>query len=283
MSEVTISATDVKNLREQTGAGMMDCKKALTESGGNIEKAIEFLRKQGQKLSIKRADRDAKEGAVIALTSANRNKGIIIRLSCETDFVGKNEGFITLANELANIALKEFTDTTEQLLACSYNSSITVAEKITEYLAAIGEKVEIASYEKIETKAGEGQVLPYIHAGNRAGVIVALNLEGPEYIEAGKNVAMQIAAMKPVALDKNGVDSAIIEKEIEIGKEQARTEGKPEEMLEKIALGKLNKFYQENTLLAQTYVKDGKISVGDYLKSVNKDLTATSFRHVALG
>jgi elongation factor Ts len=283
MSEIVISATDVKNLRDQTGAGMMDCKKALTEAGGDLEKAVEFLRKQGQKLSVKRADRDAKEGAVIALTSHNKNKGIIIRLSCETDFVAKNEGFVTLAKEIAEIALKETPENLEGLLACKFNGTITVAEKISEYLAAIGEKVEVASYEKIVTNAGEGQVLPYIHAGNRAGVIVALNLEGPEYEEAGRNVAMQVAAMKPLALDKDGVDSSVVEKEIEIGKEQARAEGKPEAMLEKIALGKLNKFYQENTLNSQTYVKDGKLTVSDYLQSINKDLKVTSFRHVALG
>ncbi len=283
MSEIVISATDVKNLRDQTGAGMMDCKKALTEAGGDFEKAVEYLRKQGQKLSVKRADRDAKEGAVIALTSHNKNKGIIIRLSCETDFVAKNEGFVALAKEIAEIALKETPATTEDLLNCSYNGSINIGEKITEYLAAIGEKVEVASYEKIVTNAGEGQVLPYIHAGNRAGVIVSLNLEGPEFEEAGRNIAMQVAAMKPLALDKDGVDSSIVEKEIEIGKEQARAEGKPDAMLEKIALGKLNKFYQENTLVSQTYVKDGKMTVAEYLQSIHKDLKVTSFKHVALG
>lgn len=283
MSDVVISASDVKNLRDQTGAGMMDCKKALTEANGDIEKAIEYLRKQGQKLSVKRADRDAKEGAVIALVSGNKNKGIIIRLSCETDFVAKNEGFVTLANEIAAIALKETPDNIEALLACKYNSQITINEKITEYLAAIGEKVEVASYEKIVTNAGEGQILSYIHAGNRAGVIVALNLEGPQYEEAGRNVAMQVAAMKPLALDKDGIDSSIVEKEIEIGKEQARAEGKPEAMLEKIALGKLNKFYQENTLNSQIYVKDGKMSVSQYLESLHKDLVVSAFRHVALG
>lgn len=283
MSEVVISASDVKNLRDQTGAGMMDCKKALTEAGGDFEKAVEFLRKQGQKLSVKRADRDAKEGAVIALTSHNKNKGIIIRLSCETDFVAKNEGFVALAREIAEIALKETPASTEDLLNCSYNGSISIGEKITEYLAAIGEKVEVASYEQIITNAGEGQVLPYIHAGNRAGVIVALNLEGPQYEEAGRNIAMQVAAMKPLALDKDGIDSSIVEKEIEIGKEQARAEGKPEAMLEKIALGKLNKFYQENTLTSQTYVKDGKMTVAEYLQSIHKDLKITAFKHVALG
>lgn len=283
MSDVVISASDVKNLRDQTGAGMMDCKKALTEANGDLEKAVEYLRKQGQKLSVKRADRDAKEGAVIALVSGNKNKGIIIRLSCETDFVAKNEGFVTLANEIAAVALKETPDSIEALLACKYNSQISISEKITEYLAAIGEKVEVASYEKLVTNAGEGQVLSYIHAGNRAGVIVALNLEGTQYEEAGRNVAMQVAAMKPLALDKDGIDASVVEKEIEIGKEQARAEGKPEAMLEKIAMGKLNKFYQENTLNSQIYVKDGKMTVSQYLESLHKDLAVSAFRHVALG
>ncbi len=283
MSELVISASDVKNLRDQTGAGMMDCKKALIEAEGDFEKAVEVLRKQGQKLSVKRADREAKEGAVIALVSHNKNKGIVVRLSCETDFVAKNDGFVELTKQIAEIALKETPATIDDLLNCSFDGKISIAEKINEYLAAIGEKIELVSYESISTNAGEGQVLSYVHAGNRAGVIVALNLEGPQYEEAGRNVAMQVAAMKPLALDKDGVDASIVEKEIEIGKEQARAEGKPEAMLEKIALGKLNKFYQENTLNSQTYVKDGKMSVAEYLQSLHKDLKVTTFKHVALG
>ena len=283
MDAVKISAKDVKNLRDQTGAGMMDCKKALTESGGDFEKAIEILRKKGQKLSAKRADRDAREGVVIALTSDNRNRGVIIRLSSETDFVAKGEGFIALANKIAEIALKNRPETLEDLLALPYGDGMNIGEKVTEQVGVIGEKIEVKNYEKIETAAGKGQVLPYIHMGYRAGVLVALNLEGPDYIEPGKNVAMQVAAMKPIALDKNGVDSTVVEKEIEIGKEQARQEGKPEAMLEKIAMGKLNKFFKENTLLAQAYVKDSKQSVDQYLKSINSDLTVTDFKHVALG
>ena len=283
MSELVIAASDVKNLRDQTGAGMMDCKKALIEAEGDFEKAVEVLRKQGQKLSVKRADREAKEGAVIALVSHNKNKGIVVRLSCETDFVAKNDGFVELTKQIAEIALKETPATIDDLLNCSFDGKISIAEKINEYLAAIGEKIELVSYESISTNAGEGQVLSYVHAGNRAGVIVALNLEGPQYEEAGRNVAMQVAAMKPLALDKDGVDASIVEKEIEIGKEQARAEGKPEAMLEKIALGKLNKFYQENTLNSQTYVKDGKMSVAEYLQSLHEDLKVTAFKHVALG
>ncbi|MEZ5056546.1 MAG: translation elongation factor Ts [Saprospiraceae bacterium] len=278
-----ISASEVKKLRDMTNAGMMDCKKALTESGGDFEKAVEILRKKGQKLSVKRADREVKEGAVIAKTSHNKNKGVVIRLSCETDFVAKGESYVAFAEKIADIALSNLPADVDALLALPYESGLTIGEKITEQVGVIGEKLEVSSYEKIETAAGEGQVIPYIHMGNRAGVIVALNLEGAEYEEAGRNVAMQAAAMRPLALDKDGVDASIIEKEIEIGKEQARAEGKPEEMLEKIALGKLNKFYKENTLLNQQYVKDGSMSVQDYLKSVNKDLTVTDFKHVELG
>ena len=280
---MSISASDVKKLRDVTGAGMMDCKKALTEANGDMDEAISILRKSGQKMSAKRADRDAKEGVVIALTSGNRNNGIIIRLSCETDFVSKGDHFIGFAQSIADLALKNLPADRDALLAIKYDSEMTVGEKITEQVVSIGEKVELASYAKIETKAGEGQVLPYIHMGYRAGVLVALNQEGPQYIDPGKNVAMQVAAMKPVALDKTGVDSTIVEKEIEIGKEQARLAGKPEAMLEKIALGKLNKFFKENTLLAQSYVKDSKQSVDQYLKSINENLTVTDFKHIALG
>lgn len=280
---VKISAADVKKLRDQTGAGMMDCKKALTEAEGDMEKAIEILRKKGQKMMAKRADREAKEGVVIAVNSANRNNGVVLRLSCETDFVAKNEDFVNLAKQIADLALKNLPNTTEELLALDFGGGLTVGDKVTEQIGVIGEKLEINGYQKIETAAGEGQVLPYIHMGYRAGVIVALNLEGPEYIEPGKNVAMQVAAMRPVAVDKDGVDQSIIDKEIEIGMEVARKEGKPEAMLERIATGKLNKFFKENTLLNQAYVKEGKMSVSDYLKSLNNKLTVTDFKHVELG
>lgn len=280
---VKISAADVKTLREQTGAGMMDCKKALTEAEGDFEKAIEFLRKNGQKLSAKRADRDAKEGVVMALTSSNRNKGIVLRLSCETDFVAKTDSFIELAKNIGEIALKHVPASAAELLALPYDSSVNIGDKVTEQTGVIGEKLEVNNYHKIETAAGEGQVIPYIHMGYRAGVIVALNLEGPQFVEPGKNVAMQVAAMKPVALDKDGVDASIVEKEIEIGKEVARQAGKPEAMLEKIAQGKLNKFFKENTLLNQAYVKDGKQSVTNYLKSLDENLTVTEYKHVQLG
>jgi len=280
---VKISAKDVKSLRDQTGAGMMDCKKALNEAEGDISKAIELLRKRGQKLAGKRADREAKEGVVIAKTSANRNNGIILRLSCETDFVAKTESFVALANEVADIALKNLPNTTEDLLALPFNSELTVAKKIEEQIGVIGEKLEVNKYGKIVTAAGEGQVIPYIHMGHRAAVIAALNLEGPQFVAPGKDVAMQIAAMRPVALNEEGVDAETIKKEIEIGKEQARQAGKPEAILEKIAKGKLNKFFKENTLLNQMFVKDNKKTIQQYLASVDKNLTVTAFKHVELG
>lgn len=279
----SISAKDVKKLRDLTGAGMMDCKKALAESEGEIEKAIEFLRKRGQKLAGKRADREAKEGVVMAKTSANRNNGVLIRLSCETDFVAKTESFVALADTVAEIALKNLPSSLDDLLALPFDKELSVAKKIEEQVGVIGEKLEVSKYEKIETKAGEGQVIPYIHAGYRAGVLASLNLEGPQFVDPGKDVAMQIAAMKPVALDKDGVDPGTIAKEIEIGKEQARQAGKPEAILEKIAAGKLNKFFKERTLLNQMFVKDNKKTITQYLQSVDAKLTVTDFKHVELG
>ena len=274
-----ISAADVKALRDATGAGMMDCKKALEESGGQMEGAIEYLRKKGQKLSLKRADRDAKEGVVLAITNDARNKGIVVKLSSETDFVAKNEDFINLTKKIAQIALANFPANTEALLALSFDGNINIADKVAEQVGVIGEKIEIAAYEFLEADT----VAPYIHMGNKAGVLVGLNKSGDAIYEAGRDVAMQVAAMKPVAVDKDDVDSAIVEKEIEIGKEIARQEGKAEDMLEKIALGKLNKFYKENTLLNQEFVKGNKESVSEFLKKIDGTLTVTAFRHVALG
>ena len=274
----TISASDVKQLRDQTGAGLMDCKKALTEAEGDFEKAVEILRLKGQKLSLKRADREAKEGAVIAKVSADNTKGVVIRLSCETDFVAKNEDFVKFANDIADLALSQMPSDTEALLNLPY-AGITLGEKITEQVGAIGEKIEVAEYEKLEAP----MITSYIHAGNRAGVLVGLNKANDSFDAPGRDVAMQIAAMHPVAVDESGVSKDIIEKEIEIGKELARQEGKPEEMVEKIALGKLNKFMKENTLLPQAFVKDSKITVAEYLKSVDKELTVQDFKHVKLG
>lgn len=261
-----------------TGAGMMDCKAALTEANGDFEKAIEILRLKGQKLSVKRADREAKEGVVLALVSDDQTKGVVIRLSSETDFVAKNEDFIQLAKDFARIALSTFPANLEDLLKQPYQN-ITIGDKVTEQVGVIGEKIELADYERLEAP----QVVSYVHMGNKAGVIIGLNKADAKFNDAGRDVAMQVAAMKPVALDKDGVDASIIEKEIEIGKELARQEGKPEDMLEKIAMGKLNKFFKENTLLAQAFVKDNSLSVEGYLKSIDKDLTVTGFKHVKLG
>ncbi len=274
---------DIKKLRDMTGAGMGDCKKALENSDGDIEGAIDFLRKLGQKLSVKREDREAKEGVCLALTSANRNNGVIIRLACETDFVAKNDKFVELAQSFATIALKNLPETTAELLALKTEEGITIEDKIKEQIGIIGEKLEIIDYGYIKTEAGEGQVIPYVHMGNRAAVIIALNQEGPDKVDAGKNVAMQVAAMKPVAVNKDSVDASMLERELEIGREQARTEGKPEEMIEKIAQGKLNRFYKDSVLLNQDYVKDGSKTVSAYLDSISKGLTVTAFKHVKLG
>lgn len=275
----TLSAADVKNLRDSTGAGMMDCKAALTEAEGDFEKAIEILRKKGQKLSMKRADREAKEGAVIAKVNDSKTKGIVIKLSSETDFVSKNEDFIQTAKRIADIALDTYPATLEDLLAQTYEGNVKIGEKVTDMVAAIGEKIEVSNYEKLEAP----QVESYIHMGNKAGVLVGLNKASDAFTDAGKDVAMQIAAMKPIALDKGDVDPSLIEKEIEIGKEQARAEGKPEAMLEKIAMGKLEKFYKESTLLHQQFVKDGSLTIANYLKNFDKELTVSGFRHVKLG
>lgn len=273
-----VSAQDVKKLRDMTNAGMMDCKQALSEADGDFEKAIEILRKKGQKLSIKRAERDAKEGVVIALVSDDKKRGIVLRLSSETDFVAKNEDFVNLAKEFAALSLQEFPADRETLLTMTYDG-ITIGEKVVEQVGVIGEKIELSDYERLEADL----VVPYIHMGYRAGVIIGLNRNDAAVEEAGKNLAMQVAAMKPIAVDQKDVDQSIIEKEMEIGKEQARLEGKPEQMLEQIAKGKVNKFLKENTLLGQTYVKDGSMTVRDYLKSVGDSVSVTGFRHVALG
>ncbi len=277
--KMAITATDVNKLRQMTGAGMMDCKKALVEADGDFDKAIEILRKKGQKLSEKRADRETKEGSVFVRTSDDKSSAIIISFTCETDFVAKNEDFQSLGNEIADAAMaNQPTD-----LAALNNISLgelTVQEKVTEYVGKIGEKLEVSNYETI---SGE-QVASYIHSNGKLGVLVALNgTGGNDVSEAGKDVGMQIAAMNPVAVDKDGVDQATIEKEIEIGKDQARQEGKPENIIEKIAMGKLNKFFQENTLLSQAFVKDSKQSVQQYLDSVNKGMTVTAFKRVSIG
>ena len=277
MSVVKISAADVKKLRDITGAGMMDCKKALAEAEGNPEKAIEILRKKGQKLSAKRADRDTNEGTVIALVNDDKTRGVIVKLGCETDFVSKNESFVEMTKKFAQIALDNFPEDLEAFKALAFDD-VTVGEKVVEQIGVIGEKLTL-SYAKLEAPV----VSPYIHMGNKAGVLVGLSEASDALYNAGRDVAMQVAAMSPVALDKDGVDQSVIDKEIEIGMDQARQEGKPEAILEKIAMGKLNKFFKENTLVNQQFVKDNKVTVGEYVNSVQKGAKITGFEHITLG
>ena len=275
---MAITAQEVNKLRQMTGAGMMDCKKALTEAEGDFEKAIDILRKKGQKVSASRADRETKEGTIVTHVSTDGSVGTLLSLTCETDFVAKNEGFVEFANNLLNVATKNNATSTEEILALPYES-ITVQEKIVEMTGKIGEKIEISHYIVVKGET----VVPYIHSNGKLGVLVALTQKGAGVEEAGKDVAMQIAAMNPVAVDKDGVDATTIEREIEIGKDQARQEGKPEEMLEKIALGKLQKFYKENTLLSQAFVKDNSKTITQYLDGVSKGLSVNEFKRVSIG
>ena len=272
----TITAADVNKLRTITGAGMMDCKKALVESDGDFDLAIENLRKKGQKVAANRSDRESTEGAAIAVVSADKTSGVVITLNCETDFVGKNEGFVKLATELATQALNFATK--EAFLASDFHG-ITVAEKLIEQTGVIGEKIEVASFERLSGAF----VGSYIHAGNKIATLVALSANVSGGDEAARNVAMQAAAMNPIALNEAGVDASIIEKEIEIAKDQLRQEGKPEAMLDNIAKGKIQRFYKDNTLVNQDYIKDGSMSVAAYVKSVESGLTVTGFSRVALG
>ncbi|WP_367393105.1 translation elongation factor Ts [Lewinella sp. LCG006] len=274
---MSVTAADIKKLRDMTGAGMMDCKNALNEAEGDFDKAIETLRLKGQKVSAKRADNDANEGAVVALVSDDKTRGVIVKLSSETDFVSKNQEFVDGVNAIAEAALKAFPASKEELMEAAAGTS-TVASLLNDLLTKFTEKMEL-TYERLEAAV----VAPYIHMGNKAGVIVGLSSTGDAVYEAGRDVAMQVAAMKPVAVDENGVDQSIIDKEIEIGMELARQEGKPEAMLDKIAKGKLNKFFKDNTLLNQMFVKDNKQSIADYLNSVEKGLTVTDFKHVTIG
>ena len=276
MSEVKISTADIQKLREMTGAGMMDCKKALIEAEGDFQGAIDELRKKGIAKAAKREDREAREGVVIAQTSADQTKGIIVALQCETDFVARNEGYIALAQKMADIALANYPTSLEALLDLPFEAGVSIREKVGEQNGVIGEKVELGRYERIEG----AQVVTYNHSNRKRSVLLALNKAGFE--EAGRNLAMQIAAMNPVSVSKDDIDPKIVEKEIEIGKELARNEGKAEEMLEKIAMGRLNKFFQDSTLLSQKYVKGEGETVDQYLKSLNKELTVQAFKHVSL-
>ena len=270
-----ISAADVNKLRKATGAGMMDCKKALVEAEGDFDSAVEVLRKKGQKVAANRADRDSSEGVVIARVNDDATVGVIVSVNCETDFVAKNESYVTLANQLADVALAH--DSIDSFLAADFNG-MSVADKLTEQTGVIGEKIEIGGFERLEGAF----VGSYIHAGNKIATLTSLSAGVDGAAEAAKNVAMQAAAMNPIALNEEGVDAATVEKEIEIAKEQLRQEGKPEAMLDNIAKGKLKRFFKDNTLVNQAYIKDGKQSVSDYVKSVDAELSVTGFKRVAL-
>lgn len=274
-----ITAAEVNNLRKLTGAGMMDCKKALQESDGDVEKAIDILRKKGQKVAMKRADKAASEGLVIAKTSNDKKFAAIVMINCETDFVAKNEDFSNFVNQVASIAIEKAPKSIEELKGLEMNGR-TVEENITEQVGKIGEKIELNAYSYIESPV----TFAYNHMGNKLGTVVGLNKTDVQGIDnIGKELAMQVAAMNPVAVDKDDVSEDIIEKEIEIGKDQARQEGKPEEMLDKIAMGKLNKFFKENTLMNQDFVRDTKKTVRQYLTDTDKDLKVTGFHRVMLG
>ena len=276
MEMVKITAAEVNKLRKTTGAGMMDCKNALVEAEGDFEKAIEILRKKGQKVAAKRADRESSEGAAIAKVNNANTDGVIISLNCETDFVAKNESFVSLAKELAEMAL-DF-NSKEDFLKANYNG-ITVQDKLTEQTGVIGEKIEIGGFKRLSAPF----VGSYIHAGNKIATLVGLSATVDGVDLAAKDVAMQAAAMNPIALDEAHVEKSVIEKEIEIAKDQLRQEGKPEAMLDNIAKGKLKRFFKDNTLVNQSFIKDSKQTVAQYVKSVDNGLEVTGFQRVALG
>jgi elongation factor Ts len=276
---MNITAADVNKLRQMTGAGMMDCKKALQETEGDFDKAIDYLRKKGQKVAGKRADRDANQGYVVAKTTDDKSYGAVIMVNCETDFVGKTEEFIKFSQDLLDLGIKNRIHDVAELMPMKIGET-TVTEKLDELLGKTGEKIQIAHYEVIEAPA----VFAYNHFGNRLATVVGMSKStSPNIGEIGHEMAMQIAAMSPVAVDKDFVPQEIIDREMEIGKDQARQEGKPEEMLEKIAMGKLTKFFKEMTLLNQDFIKDTKKTVRQYIADSDKDLTVTGFKRLQLG
>jgi elongation factor Ts len=278
----TITAAEINKLRQVTGAGMMDCRKALVESDGDFEKAIDYLRKKGQKVAALRSDREAKEGVIIAKTTEDHKTGLIITLACETDFVAKNAEFVAFAQSIMDVAIKNNVKSLEELQNSKLENA-TVADKINDQVAKIGEKIQLTRFERINADA----VASYIHGAFRMGVLVGLNKNTAPALEAGREVAMQIAAMNPVAVDQDAVSPEMIEREKAIVTDQIRNDpkmaGKPNEMIEKIALGKLNAFFKENTLTAQAFVKDPSKTVADHLKSVDSGLKVTQFKRVQLG
>jgi elongation factor Ts len=275
---MAITAADVNKLRQQTGAGMMDCKNALTESNGDFETAIDILRKKGQKIAAKRGENEAKEGLIFSQASADGKNGVMMALNCETDFVAMNDNFRAFMQSLVDVALKHLPNTIEELKALPYNDKLSVEEKITEHVGVVGEKLDLSKYSKISAE----QVSAYNHPGNQLATLVGLTVNSAAAEDAGKQVAMQIAAMYPLALNKEGIDQNTIDRELDIGKELAIQEGKPAEMAEKISQGRLNKFFQENTLLSQQFVRDNKVTVEEFLNSAEKGLTVSSFERFAM-
>lgn len=277
---MSISAQDVNKLRQLTGAGMMDCKKALTESNGDFEAAIDILRKKGQKVSAARSGNTTSEGMIITDISADGKNGKILAFACETEPVSKTDLFRELGQSIFDLAVSKNAKNVEEIQGFSLADGRSVEDHIVDLTGKIGEKIVISNYENISAE----RIVDYVHSNGKLGVLVALqNVASSDVVEVGKDVAMQIAAMKPIAVDKDGVDSTIVEREIEVGKDQARAEGKPEAMLEKIALGKLNKFYKENTLLNQEFVKDPSLTIAQLLEKTSKGLTVSEFKRIALG
>lgn len=271
-----VTAADISKLRKQTGAGMMDCRKALMESDGDFEKAIEFLRKKGQKVASIRSGRETNEGVVIAETNSDHTKGVVLSLNCETDFVALNEDFIQFAKDASSLALKENISSLDDLKAAKLNGA-SVEEQITELIGKIGEKIDLSHFERVEAD----YIASYIHANYSMGVLVGFNKKVDE--SAAKDIAMQVAAMSPVAIDADSIPQEIVDREREIAIAQIKEEGKPAELAERIANGKVNKYFKENTLLSQPFVKDNKQSVGDFLKQTDADAKVVSFKRVTLG
>lgn len=275
---MAITAADVNKLRQQTGAGMMDCKNALVESNGDFEAAIDILRKKGQKIAAKRGENEAKEGLIFSQASADGKTGVILALNCETDFVAMNDNFRGFMQSLVDIALANMPASIDELKALPYDEKLSVEEKITEHVGVVGEKLDLSKFATITA----AQVSAYNHPGNQIATLVGLSINSEAAEDAGKQVAMQVAAMNPLALNKDGIDQNTIDRELEIGKELAIQEGKPADMAEKISQGRLNKFFQENTLLSQPFVRDNKLTVEEFLNSAEKGLTVTSFERFAL-
>ena len=275
---MAITAADVNKLRKMTGAGMMDCKKALVETDGDFDAAVDVLRKKGQKVAAKRGENEAKEGVIFAQTTEDGKSGVVLKLNCETDFVAKNDDFRNFVQSIVDIAIANMPESADALLALAYDEKLSVGEKITEQIGVIGEKLEVSGLSTLKAD----KVVAYNHPGNQLATIVALNMDGEGVDEAGRQVAMQVAAMNPIALNKDQVDAETVSRELEVGKDLAIQEGKPAEMAEKIAQGRLNKFFKENTLLSQSFVRDNKVTVEQFLNSTQNGLTVIDFKRQSL-